>query len=185
MITWILFTGAPQTGKSSACKMIQTHLDTELGTKMGYAAVIRHPMKPLIRPVQEIFGAGDMPYEQFKATHFYGITGRQWLISVVDGGLRSLDTHITTKILRDEILDMKRAGNLTNVFVLVESVGFFTELEYYKQFHNFSAERVVHVHMDREGHDYSRDSREDLRMHADVKAELPTVLPMVIQKLDL
>lgn len=182
MFIWIVFSGASQTGKSSACNKIAEQLLSE----SAKTTFIEHPVSSIGHGVAESFGWPPEKYDRFKTAKSHGRTGREWIISVVEHGLRAHDPDILSKLMADRIAQQVKSGGLdiNNCVGLVESIGFEREIQYLRSNSIIPNARLLHVNMNREGFEYeSIDSRQNLAHLADLRTTLPSVKDVVMEEL--
>lgn len=197
MITthYVLFNGAPQTGKTSATRILRQALN-----KMdGRMAIEQSMVGPIYIGLSQIFGWGG-DYEVFKNTHFFGLTGRQWIIQLAEQAFRAHDKEILCKLLVhrvdgfiNEFTQRRRTEfdlggvPLQHFYVILQNMGFKEEYTFFQRLTAVTDEstslRIISMH--REGFEYGAydDSREDISHLSDFHLDHPSKILDLIPQL--
>lgn len=189
MLGLLFFVGFPETGKSTTANLVQTHIEhrvhiaqvkhfMKLDPRAFNLKIYRESMVKEAGPAtQRMFGATHVDYETFKRAEFYGRSGREWIISVVEQGLRAHDQHILNKMLLARVIN---DGLYTyDKIIILENLGFESEYKFFadwiKQEERSNPVEMIIVNCIRPGRDegFAGDSRQNLAKYANITIDSP------------
>ena len=184
MIHWILFNGAAQTGKNTAMDFLAKDIEVFPPKDLIIPCIVKESVHRVVADSIHMALAPDLSYATFKDTHFFGLSGRQWVIQIIERGYRDQRREILIDLLliRLQTLIDNCKRSETPLIVMIESCGFQYEYEYLLQrdIHSVT-ESVTLVSMQREGYTFEGDSREDLSHIADYVLKKPSEILVVRQ----
>lgn len=192
---WVFFAGAPETGKSSAARILQQEVQKQTSRSedpkfAGMRITTQSTIRPVSSATMSIFGCEGMDYHDFKNVVIHGKTGREWIIRITEDVIRKDDQALLSRLLVERVMAWRNLEPLKPTLVLIENLGFKYEYEFYRRLFlqpdvfGFQHKMCV-VYMRRDGYDFARvnDSRQDISSMADWKLNHPLEIRDVINQI--
>ena len=126
----VTINGPQESGKSWVCKQLIARHDALNGPKIIPISI----QGPLEAAARALVGEPTMPYDEFKKTKFFGLTGRTWMIQLSENFAKEIDPLIFAK-LAVKAMEARFQPKLRQIFV-IDSNGFELELDYWRGVEN-------------------------------------------------
>lgn len=171
-----LFNGPPRVGKNTAAKLMLIHLKKHKHV-YGLRAVEFSLATPLKEATHALFGVNrpERFFERTKDTSnylFFGMTPRQAYINMSEKGVKpQYGKDFFGKVLVNRIEGFKKKFNLSGTLVVITDCGFKDELMPVIDY--VGKENMTIIQMEREGCDYSFDSRSYINVDGIYTVRIP------------